>query len=466
MLAVSVAYADAPDLAARLKRLHQPVPQLDTSRTRKGSDFTVSYETPALKLRAPLDWVFKLQGPGNAPVTGATLRLKGGMPQHGHGFPTAPAVTEERPGQYRVKGLELQMPGWWALELEVTQKGKTSETVRFDLLVESSLDFAENEKAEMKRLWIGSLPALPAQDAKLVALGRKLFADKTLSRDGKTSCAVCHRADRAMTDGRVLDVPGQGPRKVPSILGAAWQSWFFWDGRKDSLWSQALAPFLNPAEYAMTEQELVKRARKKYGKALSFEDLGHAIAAFETTLAPAPSPFDRFVERQLSLPPVQPVAGRAEPFSDCAQRGFRTFIGKARCISCHNGPRFENGAFHNTGVPALQGEQGNGRYSGIKLAKADPYRCKGDCPKLDHAIDGPASLLSTFKTPSLRNVAVTPPYMHNGSMPTLEKVIEHYRSAPPGPNGTDVLPLELSSEESEGLVCFLKSLTSESANRP
>jgi cytochrome c peroxidase len=352
------------------------------------------------------------------------------------------------------------MPGWWALELDVSRSSGT-ETIRFDLLVETSLDFEQNEREQMKRLWIGNLPSLPMADPKQVELGRALFFDTSLSRDGKTACAVCHPAARAMSDGRVLEGPGQGPRKVPSILGAAWQNWFFWDGRKDSLWSQALAPIENKTEYDMTPHEFVSRARAKYGEGLTFEGIGHAIAAYESTLVPAPSAFDRFVERKLDLVPVEPRLKAPEPFSECAQTGFKVFVGKGRCISCHNGPRFSNGAFHNTGVPVLPGEQGNGRYSGIKMAKQDPYRCKGDCPELDHALDGSVILMAAYKTPSLRNVAITPPYMHNGALKTLEAVIDHYQAAPTNAHGSELLPLTLSGEDAQGLACFLRALTSE-----
>jgi cytochrome c peroxidase len=461
-------YADSQNLVARLRRLNEPVPAaLDTSRTRKTPDLIISYETGDLSLRSPQSWDLVIHDLQGNPVSGARVGLRGGMPQHGHGFPTEPTVRELGQGRYRAEGIEFQMPGWWAVEVEIARATDT-ETVRFDLLVESSLDWEENERAQMKRLWIGSLPRMPA-DPKLVSLGRALFSDTSLSRDHKTACAVCHPAGRAMTDGRVLEVPGQGLRKVPSVLGAAWQSWFFWDGRKDSLWSQALGPIENPNEYNMTSEEFVARARRKYGReikeafgpAATFVDLGHAIAAYESTLAPAPSPFDRFVERRLGLPPAEPQLGRSAPFTECAQTGFKVFIGKGRCVTCHNGPRFENNSFHNTGVPTLPGEAGNGRYSGIRLAKADPYRCKRDCTELDHAVERSTTLMSAFKTPTLRNVAITPPYMHNGALKTLEEVVDHYRSAPTNANGTELLPLTLEPDEAKGLVCFLRSLTSE-----
>jgi cytochrome c peroxidase len=467
MLAVSPLHADSRDVVARLRRLNQPVPaEFDTSRVRKTSNLSVSYEAGDLRLRTPQDWILVIKDRQDQPVEGAQVKFTGGMPQHGHSFATDPGIRELGQGRYGVDGIQFQMPGWWAIEVEIVRRDHAKESVRFDLLLETSLDWEENERAQMKRLWIGSLPPLPAQDPKLVALGGAIFSDTSLSRDGKISCAVCHRADRAMTDGRVLDVPSQGPRKVPSLLGAAWQSWFFWDGRKDSLASQALAPIVNKAEYAMTESGFLARVRSKYGRKLTFTGVGQAIAAYETTLAPTPSPFDRFVERKLGLLPSQPYVERPAPFNECAQKGFRVFIGKGRCISCHNGPRFENNAFHNTGVPPLAREQGNGRYSGIKLAKADPYRCKENCGELDHAADGPAWLLSAFKTPSLRNVAITPPYMHNGSLRTLEEVIEHYKAAPTNSNGSELLPLTLSLDDSAGLVCFLKSLTSETLSRP
>jgi cytochrome c peroxidase len=473
------------------RRLDQPLPsQFDQSRSKSGGWFELTFVPLTVDQTIPLaqaqDWLLKIRDRSGLPLAQARVLIRGGMPQHGHSFATEPQVSERSPGEYLVSGLEFQMPGWWAIEIEV-RRGTRQGQVRFDLLL--------GQSEQLRSLWIGSLPPLSASrfpsnpyalDPKAAALGQELFEDTSLSKDGKMSCATCHRAERAMTDGSVREVPLQGPRKVPSVIGVAYQSWFFWDGRKDSLWSQALGPIENPNELGVNAADFVGRARAKYGAEIesvfgsakkpvpeAFADLGRAIAAYEAALRPGPSAFDRYVEKELGLQASAPAPAVPGPFGDCEKAGLRTFLGKGRCIQCHFGPRFENGSFHNTGVESLPTETGMGRFAGVRMAKADPYRCNGSvafaggkappgaCRELEAAAESTAALSLAFKTPSLRNVALTAPYMHNGSIKTLEEVVEHYRIAPTNSQGGDLLPLDLNREEAQGLVCFLKSLTSE-----
>jgi cytochrome c peroxidase len=420
------------------------------------------------------------------------------MPQHSHPLSTLPTVKEVSPGIYRASGLKFHMPGWWVVTVLVKAGGR-EEDFNFNLMLESpgadSGVWTDAQKQILRDLWIGSLRELEASDfpSNKVALnpdaqdlGRLLFHDESL---GKKACASCHFPEHGMAGASVVDVKGQGPRKPPSLLGAAWQSWFFWDGRKDSLWAQALGPIENPNEIGVPRAKWRKSVLKKYkneykrvfgkippdskeGTNEFFANTGKAIAAYETTLKPAPSPFDRYVEKTLGLTPAPgPSPAPAAEFSDCAVTGLRVFIGKGRCVNCHNGPRLENGSFHATGVlPLDENDNQGGRIKGIEVASKDPFNCRGHfgpkgkeqgCAELDHAIRGSPLIGNAYKTPTLRNVAVSPPYMHNGRLASLDDVIDHYVRAYAPPGGSELLPLSLSLDERVGLVCFLKSLTSE-----
>lgn len=364
--------------------------------------------------------------------------------------------------------------------------------------------WSPRERALLRDLWVGNLPVLKAASflsnpyalrADAAALGKDLFFDKSLSRDGNIACAECHDPAHAFAGHDTFLVAGQGQRKAPTLIGVAWQSWFFWDGRKDSLWSQALAPIENPAEFNLSRGDWVKRVMAKYGTRYQaifgraepnrrpnieeeFANLGKAIAAFETTLAPAPSEFDRFLEHQLGLtknPKPSPAESPEESpaFGECESAGLKIFIGKGRCVECHNGPRFENGSFHNTGVP-LAGDKDfpGGRYLGLIQAMQDPFNCAGiygaraaskrlsdSCPDLAAAPVRSTLFSGAFKTPTLRNVGKTAPYMHGGQFQTLEQVVQHYAKAPSGPIGsTELLPIEFTEEEGKSLVCFLKKI--------
>jgi cytochrome c peroxidase len=504
------ARGDLLEQQRRLQILSLKIPEgLNLSRSVKGNTFQLSYvvepERPKVPLGEMHDWKLALIDFGGHPVRGARIRVEGTMPQHSHPLPTYPDVKELAHGFYRVSGLKFHMPGWWVVTFLIDAHGKKDE-ISFNLLLGDRADTgtaSENfwtaaEKGLLRDLWIGSLRELGPADfpdnpvafnPEARELGRLLFHDPTLSKDGKNSCSSCHLPEKGMSGGRVVQVAGQGPRKAPSILGAAWQSWFFWDGRKDSLWSQALGPILSPGEIGMTKAAWRKAVAAKYGRYYRavFGDRGgksssgddeflvntaRAIAAYEITLRPGPSAFDRYVERTLGLTPVPAAAGVGEPapFGDCALVGLRAFIGKGRCVNCHHGPRFENGSFHATGIlPVSTADSPAGRIQGIDLARKDPFNCHGRygrkgaaCAELDHAIAGSPLIGAAFKTPTLRNVEVSAPYMHNGRLASLDDVVGHYAEAYAPPGGSELVPLALSGDDRRGLVCFLKSLTSES----
>jgi cytochrome c peroxidase len=288
------------------------------------------------------------------------------------------------------------------------------------------------------------IPASNPLTAEKVALGRRLFFDESLSRDRSRSCAGCHVPGACFTDERAtaMGVRSQvGPRNTPSLVNAALYPALFWDGRAPSLEAQVEGPLLAPTELDMTEEELVARVREAEGYAplfaaafgsadVTLRRIGHALASFERTLLAADSPFDRWWWDR-----------RADAVPDAAKRGFDLFRTKAGCASCHRlGPSdalFTDFAFHATGA-------GRGD---------DPGR---------FAVTGREEDRGRFRTPSLRNVAVTAPYFHDGSAATLADVIDHYdRGGEAGrPKEPEVRPLRLTKEEKTDLEAFLRSLTS------
>ncbi len=375
------------------------------------------------------------------------------------------------------------------------------------------LSAAELEQA--RALSLSALPPLPADpsnrwadDPRAAALGEKLFFDKGFSRGGRVSCATCHQPDRQFQDDRPV---GRGVglmrRRTPPLPGTGYNAWFFWDGRKDSLWSQALAPVESPVEHGFDRSRTAARLARAYGdeyRALfgpldlpaslianppaasplgddaaraawqalpaatraaidrAFANFGKAIAAYERTLAPRPGRFDRHVAARLAGREPDP------PLSARELEGFRIFIGKGRCIQCHNGPRLSDDFFHNTGVPARSTPPTDrGRAAVIDQIAADPFNClgphsdagPGDCGELRHMARSNHPFERAYKTPGLRGVANRPPYMHAGQLPTLEAVVLHYVNAPPAPAGhSEIRPLRLSRAERAALVAFLKTL--------
>lgn len=374
------------------------------------------------------------------------------------------------------------------------------------------------ERALVESLWIGHLPPAPAAPSNAVAsepraaeFGQLLFFDTRLSGTNTVSCATCHQPERHFTDGRIKGLGiGESARNTRSIVGAAYSPWLYWDGRRDSLWSQALVPLEDPREHGADRLQLARLLsedpvyrthykalfgpmadlsdRNRFPQSASprgnpaqvaawqlmsiedqrtvnrmFANLGKAIAAFERLLVPEPSRFDDYVAalREAGRQPEQ-VLTSAE------LRGLRLFIGKARCIECHNGPLLTNNEFHNTGLLSLPGElPDRGRIEGVREVLADPFNCLGEfsddparqCPELRFARTS-AELLGAMRTPSLRNLPPTAPFMHQGQLATLREVIEHYNTAPLALVGhNEAEPLQLSRREMAELELFLLSLS-------
>jgi cytochrome c peroxidase len=291
----------------------------------------------------------------------------------------------------------------------------------------------------------GPLPPMPIptdnvqSDAK-VKLGRQLYFDGRLSANNEISCATCHdpKTGWAGHDATDTGVGGRvGTRNSGTIINAGYMKYQFWDGRAGSLEEQALGPIHNPVEMGETLENVVRKLNAIPGYMREFQDvfqsevtidgIAKAIAAFERTIVSGPSPYDRFVE------------GDKKALSAEALRGMEIFNGKGTCVACHNGPLFSDQSFHNLGI-------------GMNAAKPDVGR---------EAVTKDPKDRGKFKTPGLRNVANTYPYMHDGQTPTLEAVIElHNKGGIPNPNLDPVIkPLGLTETEKKDLVAFLKALT-------
>jgi cytochrome c peroxidase len=276
-----------------------------------------------------------------------------------------------------------------------------------------------------------------------VELGRRLFFDPRLSRSGATSCATCHDSARAFTDGRTLSVGdggAAGRRNSPTLLNRAYGTAHFFDGRVETLEAQALLPLTNPVELANTHEEIVRRLtadasyrrefERSFGKgAITIDRVASALATFQRTLIAGGSAFDRFAVHR------DTAALTAE-----ARRGLELIRGKARCIICHEPPFFTDERFHNTGVASRDGR----------------YADSGRFVVTERPED-----LGAFKTPTLRNIALTAPYMHDGSLSTLDEVVAFYDSGGRANAHLDPLvrPLSLDAREKKDLVAFLRSLT-------
>ena len=305
-----------------------------------------------------------------------------------------------------------------------------------------------------------------ARDPDAAALGKQLFSDERLSANGEVSCSTCHDPDRNFQDGRPR---GRGiaetPRRTMSLVGAARQTWFFWDGRRDSLWSQALEPLVTPAEHGLTRAEVVQFVARAYGDEYrrafgeaprgvdrAFANVGKAIAAFEATIPVAETHLDR-------------VARGEEHFAARELEGFRLFVGRAHCVDCHDGALLTNGEFHNTGVP--QDGRDRGRAAALAKLRASRFNCLGPFSDADPNecaiafVTRGRRLEGAFKPPSLRGVAENAPYMHTGDFKTLRDVLRHYNKAPRADVGRSELhPLQLSERDLEALEAFLRTLSS------
>lgn len=353
------------------------------------------------------------------------------------------------------------------------------------------------------------------------ALGRALFFDVRFSRNGKVACASCHQPTKNYTDGLpVSQAIGQTHRNAPTLMGSAWQRWLYWDGRKDSLWSQALSPLeafnemggnrLDIVRQLLSDQHYRREYESIFGRVPSilqsltdeaassfdmpwpeaasplgnktekqhwrrltanqrhavnrvFSNIGKVIEAFERGLNPEPSRFDQLVDA-IAL-------GRSfrSDFNDNEIQGLHLFldVDKTGCLNCHNGPLLTNRGFHNIGTGRLNTPPLDfGRALGLQALSIDPFNCLGNfsdarpsqCLSMRFVKrTHQETMVGAFKVPSLRGVSKTAPYFHDGRFNTLKDVLNFYRS-PPASQGQELQELTLTNHEADALLAFLKTL--------
>jgi len=379
----------------------------------------------------------------------------------------------------------------------------------------SSIDWSDEEKAEIYSLSLSQLDqkAKPTKNSVInhvnaQKFGEQLFFNTRLSQNKDISCASCHQPELNFTDGKeVAQGMGTGSKNTPSIRGAYLNDWQFWDGRNDSLWSQAMGPIENTREMGFNRLALAHLIDADEHYKLQYEELfglfptikdqsrfplnagpvdpdknenllkawkqmdrqdqdiinqifvnvSKAIAAFESTIGYPETALDRFSD-ELKL------TGKSSQLNLEQQQGLQLFIGKANCVECHNGPKLTNGSFHQLGI-GRGGVFDLGRATVVNQILRNSFNCLGQysdankeqCAALTDAPKTGIEWISAFKTPSLRNLKNTQPYMHNGLFMNLNEVVNFYnRPAKPEQGQSDLKPLDLTLEEQAALVKFLQ----------
>jgi len=503
-----------------------------TRGTSQAGHFRVAWRTipEHIQLGRLFEIKFRIEDRDGAPL-GESLRVfpDAAMPLHGHGMTRRPLATRLDDGSFHAKGLLFHMAGDWLLIFDI-QDGTVFDRATFPIKLEpkrSSASAPEGMTDELFEaiLQLSPLPSIPvdlsnevADDQGAANLGQYLFYDKRLSKDASVACSSCHLPAKDWTDGKAFsNVRAPLERNTPSLWNVAFNRWFFWDGRSDSLWSQALRPLEEEREHAGNRlsfahliastpelkgayesifgplPDISNRIRfpdqgkpdngsqdTPMGRAWEsmaagdqaiinriFSNIGKCIAAFERLLISEDSPFDRFV---LNLRTGK--QGRTEGFGIPEERGLELFLGKAGCHNCHSGPNFTDNEFHNTRLPNHgKKHRDAGRFQGLQEVLRDPFGRRGDFSDgskmrahdlLDPLIVSGESF-AEFKTPSLRNVGGTAPYMHDGRFKTLEEVVQFYSDDVSTPNihahqERVLRPASLSPMEKKDLLNFLRAL--------
>jgi cytochrome c peroxidase len=344
--------------------------------------------------------------------------------------------------------------------------------------------------------WPPDMPPDPSNrvsgKAGAIAFGRTLFFNTRLSESKDLSCASCHDPARAFADAKPRSI-GIAPvdRNSIALANLRLNRWFGWDGKSDSLWAQSIHPILDRRELGATAELIAGRVadsadlRAAYNSVFGTKldgarpeavlvDLAKALAAYQETLITPPTAFDRFRDAL----ETDDRAGIAA-FPEAAKRGLRLFLGRGNCALCHSGPNFTNGEFHDVGIShfAAPGRVDPGRHGGIAVMRASPFNLLG--PYSDDAARGTAAPTlfveplhrnwGEFRVPSLRNVGATGPYMHDGSLPDLVTVAQHYSDIPEERLHADgerlLVPLRLSADEIADLLAFLRSLDGDPRER-
>ena len=405
-----------------------------------------------------------------------TLKIDAHMPEHRHGMNYRPTLTPIGPGRWQAEGLMFHMPGKWEFVFFVEGERMTRELVVF----------SDEEKAKI--LAHGPWPPAPRKDPsnrvsgkpEAIALGERLFFEPRLSGTGSVLCATCHVPFRKFQDARPRGFGlEEVDRNTPSLLNVGLYRWYGWSGAQDNLWAQSIRPLLDPREMRASPAHVAAAVRTLFGEEYRaafgrappaddeevMVDAGKALAAFQETLLTKRTPFDDFRDALArNAPSGYPLA---------AQRGLRIFVGKGNCNVCHFGPHFTNGEFADTGVSffAGKGRVDPGRFDGIQKVKESPYNLLGrfndDATRANAVGTRHVELqhrnFGEFRVPGLRNVALTAPYMHNGSLASLRDVVKHYSDINEDRlhlDGEKILrKLNLSPGEIDDLVAFLESLT-------
>jgi len=358
-------------------------------------------------------------------------------------------------------------------------------------------------------------------------LGHKIFFDKRFSANGEISCSTCHQPDKYFTDGlKTSKGIGTVKRNAPTVVGINHSQWFFHDGRADSLWSQALGPLESSLEHggnrAMYAHQIYSDINYKdkyesiFGKLPDLSDItrfphnagpvqneqalqawssmqqmdrdainsvfvniGKALAAYEHKLRPAKSKFDQYIHAVIN----KDKSGMHDSMTEDEASGLRLFISDANCIICHNGPMFSDFGFHNVGTPQMKNELfkrgrkleqylDQGRKNGTTKVSESEFNCFSEyndakdksCDELTYMITDGHATIGTFRTPGLRNVSKTAPYMHSGQYEALSDVIKHYNDPPLvqlGDSDIRMLTFNLSEKEQQQLELFLRALDSD-----
>jgi cytochrome c peroxidase len=336
------------------------------------------------------------------------------------------------------------------------------------------------------------LPPVPIpednpQTPEKIALGEKLYNEERFSTTGEVGCLTCHDPEKAFTDSPLKVSEGiegkTGTRNSPTVINSAYFTTQFWDGRSPDLEDQALHPFINPVEHGLedhepileivrSDPEYVKAFKKVFGKSgeeITMREVTLAIASFERTIISGDSPFDRYY-----------YGGEKEALTEQQKRGFELFLNQGRCVSCHvieqTQALFTDNRFHNIGVginniqddvPELADEflEADMTLSEVDVeVLTDPRTSELGRFAISHGFDD----LGSFKTPTLRNVSVTAPYMHDGSIQTLKDVVIHYNNGGVTDVGDPIndflsggiRPLNLDEDQIDDLVAFMEALTS------
>ncbi|MDH5407160.1 MAG: cytochrome-c peroxidase [Gammaproteobacteria bacterium] len=381
----------------------------------------------------------------------------------------------------------------------------------------------EAERASISRLSIHALGESPelkvnrvAKDAKAAELGHHLFFDTRLSINGKVACASCHLPEKYFTDGRkTAKGINSVNRNAPTVVGINHSNWLFLDGRTDSLWSQAMQPLENEHEHGTNRSHVVhvvykdKKLHQLYEASFGampdllnkarfpeqagpvkdraasyawqnmkksdqeiitgiFVNLAKAIAAYELKLNPSPARFDHFAQAL-----EKNEAKAAEILNKQERAGLKLFLNKGKCNICHNGPMFSDFSFHNIATPQLNAKKYDwGRYKGVNKLLRSKFNCRSqynddpekNCDEIKYIIRKREHTIGLFRTPSLRNITKTAPYMHAGQYKTLKEVIDHYVDPPKTLVGTSDLipfPIDLTKQEKQQLEAFLGTLDSD-----